>query len=282
MGLMDSIDSILDISIGTLSLMKVLSVIAVFLACLIAIKVVLGIFDRVQERSKIDNTLKSFMRSGIKTGLWIIAIIIIVDKLGIQASPFVAVLSVAGLALSLSIQSILSNLFSGITTLTTKPFSSGDYVEFDEVSGTVSEVGLFYTTMTTVDNKTIYIPNSQVASAKIVNYSKQKNRRLDLTFRVSYDSPTETVKKALTDAIKADRRILDDPAPFVGLLSYKESSIEYVLRAWTSKEDFWDVHFALNEGIRELFEKRGINMTYEHVNVHIVNDYSRKTQSSGD
>ena len=265
----DALNSMNELSIGKISLLSVLSAIAVFLVCLIVITIVLRIVDHIQKKSKLDNTLKSFIRSGIKTGLWIIAIIIIADKLGIQTS-IVALVGVVGLALSLSIQGLLSNLFSGLTTLTTKPFVSGDYVELDGVSGSVSEVGLFYTIMTTVDNKTIYIPNSQVAGAKIINYSRQRNRRVDLTFSIDYEISTETVKSALMDAVNADKRILESPAPFVGLLSYKESSIEYVLRAWTKQEDFWDVHFSLNEGIRELFNERGINMTYNHLNVHIL------------
>lgn len=272
----NTLNTALNISIGSVTLMAVLSAVAVFLVCLIVIKIILKILDRIQERSKLDNTIKSFIRSGIKIGLWIIAIIIVADKLGIQTTSLVTLIGVAGLALSLSIQGVLSNLFSGLTTLTTKPFTSGDYVELDGAGGTISEVGLFYTTMTTIDNKTIYIPNSQVAGAKIINYTRQENRRVDLTFGASYDAPTEAVKAAMMEAIESDDRIMKDPAPFVGLLSYKDSSIEYVLRAWTKKEDFWDVYFALNEGIRRSFEKHDIEIPYDHLNVHIIGNKTEK------
>jgi len=269
MGLTDIMNSFSEISLGSITLLSVLSAVLVLLVCLLVITILLKIVDRLQLKSKLDNTIKSFIRSGIKVGLWIIAVVIVADKLGIQTTSLVTLIGVAGLALSLSIQGVLSNLFSGLTTLTTKPFTSGDYVELDGVSGTVTEVGLFYTTMTTVDNKVIYIPNSQVAGAKITNYTRQKNRRVDLSFCVSYEAPTATVKAALMEAIELDARILKDPMPFVGLLSFKDSSVEYVIRVWTKRDDFWDVYFALNEGMRDIFAKHGIGLTYNHLNVRI-------------
>lgn len=270
MNFTDMLNSFSNISWGSISLMTITSAVLVFLVCLVAITIILRIVDHIQKRSKLDQAIGSFIRSGIKVTLWIITIITVAEKLGIEMTSLVALVGVAGLALSLSIQGLLSNLFSGLTTLTTKPFTSGDFVEFDGLSGTIVKIELFYTTIVTVDNKHIYIPNSQVASSKIINYTREKNRRVDLTFCVSYEAPTETVKAALMEAIESEERILKDTAPFVGLLSYKESSIEYVLRVWTKREDYWDVHFALNEEVREMLVKYGIEMTYDHLNVHIV------------
>lgn len=264
MNLTKMTDSLSEITIGKINLLEIISVVMTFIICLIVIAIIMKIVEHIQKRSRLDNTLKGFIRSAIKTVLWIITIIIIAGKLNI-ATSFVALLSVAGLALSLSLQGNLSNLFSGLTTLITKPFASGDFVELDGVSGTVSEMGLFYTTLTTLDNRTVYIPNSHVTSAKIVNCARQKNRRADLVFNVSYDAPTEKVKSALMDAIKADSRILEEPAPFVGLLAYKPVSIEFVIRVWVKKEDLSDVTFSLNEGMREVFKERGINMAGDAV-----------------
>ncbi len=268
---MDEIVSALSsVSFGKITLFTVLSVVLVFLVCLIAIKIIMKLIDGVMEKSKLENGVKGFIRSGSKALLWIITIITIANRLGIDTTSLVALVSVAGLALSLSIQGTMSNLFSGITILTTKPFVSGDYVELDGTSGTVSEVGLFYTTMSTVDNKVIYVPNGQVTSAKIINYTRQEKRRVDISFSASYKDSTESVKAALMDAAAADERIIKDPAPFAGLLSYKNSSIEYVLRVWVKGEDYWGVYFGLNEKVRELFNERGIEMTYEHINVHMM------------
>lgn len=271
MNFTDKLNSFSNISLGSISLMTIISAVLVFLVCFLAIMIILRIVDHIQQRSKLDQAISSFIRSGIKVTLWVITIITVADKLGIKLTSLVALVGVAGLALSLSIQGLLSNLFSGITTLTTKPFSSGDIVEFGGVSGTVIKVELFYTTMVTPDNKLIYIPNSQVASAKIVNYTRETNRRVDLTFCVSYEAETEAVKTALMDAAKADKRVLDDPAPFAGLLAYKQSTIEYALRVWTKKEDCGDIQFALNESVREIFKECGIEMPYDHINVHMVN-----------
>lgn len=266
----DVIESLSAVSFGNITLFTVLSVILVFLVCLIAIKVLLKLLDGIMEKSKLENGVKGFVRSGSKALLWIIAIIIVADKLGFDTKSLVALMSVAGLALSLSIQGTMSNLFSGVTILTTKPFVSGDYVELDGTSGTVSEVGLFYTTMSTVDNKVIYVPNGQVTGAKIINYTRQEKRRVDISFCASYKDSTEAVKTALMDAVAADKRIINEPAPFAGLMSYKNSSIEYVLRVWVKSEDYWSVYFGLNEMVRRLFEERGIEMTYEHINVHMM------------
>lgn len=260
------------IAIGSITLYSVLSVILLFVICLIAIKIIMRVTGGLLEKSKADAALKNFIRNAIKTLLWIVAIIMIAERLGIETTSLVAIVSVAGLALSLSIQGLMSNLFSGITILSTKPFGAGDYVEINGESGTVTDVGFFYTKMATVDNKIVNVPNSQVTGAKLVNYSTQKLRRVDLNFETSYDDPTDKVKEALMDAIDADGRILRDPKPFVGLLAYKDSSIQYVTRSWVNGEDYWDVYFAMNERVREIFQQRGIEMTYQHVNVHVVKD----------
>ncbi|MEA4893751.1 MAG: mechanosensitive ion channel [Oscillospiraceae bacterium] len=270
MNLTDTLDSVSKISIGTISLMTLISAVLVFLVCLLVITIVLRTVDHIQTRSKLDNAVKGFIRSGVKVGLWIVALIVVASKLGIETSSLVALVGVAGLALSLSVQGLLSNIFSGFTILTSKPFTSGDYVELDNVSGTVSKVELLYTTIVTIDNKVVYIPNSQVTGAKIINYTREKERRLDLFFEASYNDDTEDVKAALMDVIKAEERILKDPAPVVGLNSYKQSSVEYTIRVWVKREDYVNMLFVLNENVRKAFRERGIEMTYDHLNVHIV------------
>lgn len=259
-------------SLESIDLLPVLSALLLFLVCFIAIKILLKIINKVLERSSVEPALKNFVRSLSKVVLWVVAVIIVADKLEIEMSPFVALLSVVGLAMSLSIQSLLTNLFSGFTIMTTKPFSTGDYVEIDGVDGTVSEVGLFYTKINTFDNKLIYIPNGEVTSAKIINYTRQGTRRVELQFCASYDDSTAKVKKALNEAIEGEKRILSDPAPFVRLSAYKDSSIEYDIRVWTLSEDYWDVYCSLNESVREMFAKHGVTMTYEHINVHMIED----------
>ena len=202
--------------------------------------------------------------------LWILAIIIVANALGINTTSLVALVSVAGLALSLSIQNVMSNLFSGITLLIAKPFTTGDFVEVAGKTGTIKAVGLFYTQMDTLDNVAISIPNSDVTASAVNNYSREPLRRVDRTFTTSYESSTEDVKAAILDAVAKDSRILADPAPFVRLLEYKGSTVEYVVRVWCKNADYWSVYFDLNENVRESFAAKGVKFSYEHVNVHIV------------
>lgn len=260
-----------SLAIGSVALSNVLSAIVTFLICLIVIKILMSVADKLLAKStKLDGTLKGFVRSTINIVLWILAAIIVANALGINTASLVALVSVVGVALSLSVQNILANLFSGLTLLVTKPFSSGDFVEVSGKSGVIKTVGLFYTRMDTLDNVAISIPNSDITSSTVNNYSREPLRRVDMLFSASYEAETEKVKEAILEVIRADERILADPAPFVRLNAYKGSSIEYVVRVWVNGADYWNVYFDLNENVRESFARNGVQMSYEHVNVHIV------------
>ena len=176
----------------------------------------------------------------------------------------------AGLALSLSIQGIAANLFSGVTILATKPFVTGNYVAVGGIEGTVESIGLFHTTVKTIDNKLVFVPNSEVTSSKVTNFTHEPLRRVDIPFGTDYSCPVGDVKAAIDELMRSNEKVLDDPAPFVSVLSYKGSNIEYVLRAWCKTEDYWDVFFAMNEGLLPALKKHGCAMSYDHVNVHVV------------
>ncbi len=252
---------------------NIIGAIVIFLVCLIAIKVVSTVVSKILDKSsKIDGTLKGFVKTALKIVLWALAIIIVAEAVGINTASLVALLSVAGLALSLSVQNVMSNLFSGITLLLTRPFVQGDLIEVGANLGTVKSVGLFYTVIDTLDNRVVTIPNGDVTAASIVNYSRNPLRRVDLTFSASYDNSTEEVKKAIMEVIAADSRISDHEPPFVKLGAYKDSSIEYIVRVWCNNADYWDVYFGLMEGVRESFARNGVKMSYAHMNVHIVKD----------
>lgn len=270
---MDSITASLQaVTLGSFSLYTLLSAIVVFIICLIAVKLIMKLVSGIMAKTKLEKNLRSFLLSAIRIILWFLAIIIIAQTLGIPTASLVALLSVAGLALSLSIQGIMSNIFSGITILVTRPFASGDFVELGGVSGTITAMGLFHTRINTIDNKVIYVPNSDITSSKIINYSHEPLRRVDLSFGVSYDNATEDVKSALLSAAERCPLILSEPPVEAHLMSYGDSSITYVLRAWVKTGDYWDAYFNLNEGVREMFDRNGIMLTYNHVNVHIMKD----------
>lgn len=259
------------ISIGSLALDKLLSGVFALVVCLLCIWLLMKLTDKALANSKrLDGALRGFIRSVVKAAMWIITGIIVADSLGIPTTSLVALVSVAGLALSLSIQNIMSNLFSGVTLLMAKPFTAGDFVDIGGKAGTIKIVGMFYTVMDTGDNSVISIPNGDVTSSSVINYSKEPMRRVDMRFEASYDAPTAEVKAAIMDAIAADERISAEPAPFIALSTYKSSSIEYLVRIWCQNSDYWSVHYGMNERVRECFAAHGVEMSYEHMNVHIL------------
>ena len=257
-------------SFGIHSVSALVSALVTLLVCVVAIKIVTNLLEKLLGRSKLDSALSRTVLNVVRTLMWVVTVIVVANALGINTTSLVALVSVAGVALSLSVQNVLSNLFSGITLLIAKPFTVGDFVEVAGKTGTVKAVGLFYTQINTVDNVAVSIPNSDVTGSSVNNSSREPLRRVDRVFAVSYDNSTEEVKRAILDVIAEDERVLSDPEPMVRLLEYKGSSVEYVVRVWVKNADYWNVYFDLNEKVREIFAARGIQFTYDHVNVHIV------------
>lgn len=267
---MEELEKILNLELGQFTLAKLLMVALLILAGLVVVKILLKMLDRVLDRMKIDPTLLGILRAMAKVLLLFLVVLIVMDYLEIPVTSLVAVLSVAGLAVSLSIQNFLSNVAGGFQLLASHPFKVGDYVEAGGCAGTVQEIGLFYTKIVTVDNKLVQMPNSTVVSANITNYSHEPLRRVDLKVTASYDAPVEQVKKSLLQAVAGTAKMLTDPAPLARVSDYKESSIEYAVRVWCNNADYWDVYFDLLEGIKAAFDRDGIEMTYNHLNVHMM------------
>lgn len=252
----------------SLTIEKLLPTLLVFVAGLVIVKLMLRLFEKLLSRSKLERAAYGMIRATMKVLLYFILVLVVAGQLGVDVTSLIAVLSVLSLAVTLAVQGALTNVVGGVSLLTTHPFKSGDYVDIGSDSGTVQEVGLSYTTLLTVDNKTVRIPNSIAASARIVNYSTADTRRVDLTVAVSYDCPTEDVKAALLQAANVPAALLT-PVPFAAIEKYDESTITYVLRTWTATENYWDTYYAINENIRTQFEEAGITMTYPHLNVHL-------------
>ena len=256
---------------GNMAFDTIISGVITFLVCCIAIRIVKAVLNRALSRAtKLDAPIKNLITKLITTLLWALTIIIVAGAFGINATSLVAVLSVAGLALSLSVQNLLTNFFSGIMLLINKPFKEGDFIEAGDKVGIVKSIGFFNTAINTPDNISTVVPNSELTGATVKNYSREPLRRVDMTFCTSYDVSTADAKKAILEAIAKDERILADPAPFVRLGAYKGSVVEYVVRVWCKNADYWDVHFDLNENVRESFAANGVAMSYEHINVHMI------------
>ena len=182
-------DGLLTFSVAGVSLMTLLGALVVFLICFAAMRLLTRLASKALSKSRLEGALRSFVLSCVKAALWLLTAVIVADKLGIPSASLVALVSVAGLALSLSLQDTLKNVFSGFTILFTRPFSSGDYVEIGATAGTITAIGLFYTTLLAVDGKEISIPNSEVCASRVTDYTREPERRVELGFDMGYDCP---------------------------------------------------------------------------------------------
>ena len=217
---------------------------------------------------KMDPALSKLLLKVTKPVLYALLCLTVVASLGIDVTGIVALASVLTLAISLSLQNALTNIFGGFTLLNTKPFVEGDYVEIAGQSGTVKEVGLAYTRLATPDNKLIYIPNSAVVAAEIVNYSAAGTRRLSFDVSVDYHADAEAVIAALLEAGNIPAA-LQDPAPFADIDGYGEGTALYTLRIWTTGDDYWPSHHQVNRRIKAVFAEKGIAMSSKHLNVNV-------------
>ena len=249
---------------------KIFGAVAVAAVCLALMKLLLAVLDRALGRSKLDEPLQKLLRGLFKGGLWFITAIIVLECLGIKVTSLVAVLSVVGLAFSLALQNFLSNVAGGMQLLASHPFAVGDYVDAGGCSGTVVEIGMFYTKLATPDNKLVQLPNSAIVSANIINFSAQPARRVELTVSASYDAPTDQVTALLAKMAADHPLVLDDPEPAVHVNGYGDNSIDYIMWVWCANADYWTVYYELMDGLKPLFDRAGVEMTYPHLNVHMV------------
>ena len=258
--LMDSISAALTTSLIPAVLILVIGIVIISLTG--------RIIRTALNKTKLEKAAHSLILSVVKAALYIILGLIVATTLGIDVTSIVALASVLTLAVSLALQNMLANVIGGFTILSTTPFHSGDYVEVAGQAGTVTEINMTYTQLTTPDGKLISIPNSSVVASQIVNYSSEPVRRIDVTVSASYDNPVQDVIGALCAAGAVDKA-LTDPAPMAVVASYGESAISYSLRVWANNADYWDVYFAVTQNVKKTFDERGIAMTYPHLNVHL-------------
>lgn len=267
---MDFFTSLSEVSLLGFTLGSILSALLVLILCVVFRRLAMKLMRRILDRAThIDPSLKSFLSGSVNALLWVIIVLVVVDKLGIPITSLVAVFSVVGVALSLALQNILENIFSGMTLLATKPIQVGEYVEIGGAVGTVRNVGLFYTVLTTYDGKTLYVPNSTVTSGTVTNYSDNPDRRIDIAVSASYDDEPKAVIEALLMAARTTEGVLQDKPIMAYVTNYADSSIEYALYAFSKNSAFLTTKYALTERIFYAFRECGITMTYDHLNVHL-------------
>ena len=273
-----TIEEVMQKSWGKMTLEQLITTLVILVACLVAVRLVMALTRRLTGRSKMDERVRRYILGGVKAVLYLVTILIVAQSLGIPVTSLIALVSVFGLAVSLAIQDVLSNVAGGMVILFSKPFTIGDYVETSDGEGTVAEISLTHTKLDTYGGQRVMLPNKAVVDGKIINYSARGIRRVDHAITASYDDATEAVRAACLRAVSRTPHVLEDPAPAAVLTAYKESAVEYHVRFWADIDHFWDAYSFSLEEIRRCFAEDGVTMTYNHLNVHIVENTGREAK----
>ena len=229
----------------------------------------LKFLERSESFVRIEPTLKVFLQHLLRLVLYIVVILTAAGVMGIPLTSFVTILASAGVAVSLAMQGALSNFVGGMTILLLKPFRAGDFVKIGDTEGTVQTIGVFYTELTTPDNRHISLPNSNLTNTAIVNYTREGTRRLDVFFGVSYQADIDQVIRVLSEVVAQTPGVLPEPAPAVKLNECADSSLIFVMRVWTTTADYWDVRFAFLEHGKKALDRAGIEIPYPQMDVHM-------------
>ncbi len=266
----DALQKLLDLVIEYAP--RVAGGIALLIVGFIVIRVIKKNLTRVLGKSKLDNALIPFIKGVVSFLLNILLFLSVMPIFGIEMISFSALLASAGLAVGMALSGTLQNFAGGVILLILKPFKPGDFIEAQGYTGIVNEIHIFNTLLTTPDNKVVYIPNGGLSTGSMINYSKEDTRRVDWTFGIAYGDDVKKAKAVLLELCNNDERILNDPPSFVALSKLADSSVNFVVRAWVKTQDYWDVHFDMNEKVYEAFNKAGLNIPFPQMDVHISNE----------
>lgn len=224
---------------------------------------------KLLRKREVDETLTKFLVSLIRIGLITFVIISAASQVGIQTASFVAVIGAAGLAIGFALQGSLSNLAAGVMLIIFKPVKVGDYIEGGGATGSVESVGIFVTTLVTVDNKVVYIPNSTLTGGNITNFTAKDRRRVDMVFGISYNDDIDKARAAINEVINANSKILKDPKTDILVSELGDSSVNFNVRPWVNTSDFWDVYFGVTEQIKKKFDEQKISIPFPQRDVHM-------------
>ena len=268
------LDDLNHTMVGSITLGRLIYVVLVLIAFLIVMKIIMRITRRALKKSdEIDQGAQILIARGVKFLLIALFIITACGMLGVEISSFVALMSIVGAALALAAQNVLTNLFDGIILICNHPFRIGDYIETGDDGGTVVDTGLLYTKLCTPDNKVICVPNSQVFGDRIINYSTAEQRRVEIIVPTSYENDMEKVKSALHRAIAQTEGVLSDEeataAPVVRLKEFGASSLNYTVRVWCKRSDYWPVYYDLMENIKRIYDEEGLTIPFNQLDVRV-------------
>ena len=269
---MEEIEKILQTKLGGYSLSHILSAILTLLICLLVSRLLLKLAKKLLHRGKkLNDRLRQIILTAIKVVLYVLTGIITAGALGLNTTSVTALVSVLTLGVTLAAEDIQGNVAGGLVILSSHPFNIGDEIEISGTVGVVREIALNHTKVETCNGQYVMLPNKELSSSRIINYTTMGRRRVVVNVTASYDAPTDTVKAACMEAVAATPNVLPEPAPQAYLTGYGSSSIEYSVRCWTETKDYWGAYYALNENLRTAFAAHNVEMTYDHLNVHVLN-----------
>ena len=251
---------------------KILIALAIYFIGRWIVHRIVRLIDVAMERRKVDVSLRSFTRSTVRVIFSLILVLIVVQTLGVNVTSLIAVFSAATLAIGMALSGTAQNFAGGVMILVMKPYRVGDYISAQGQSGTVREIKLFSTVITTSDNQTIYIPNNAIATAIIDNYSTAEQRRVDWTVGISYGDDVDVARRVILGMLASDARIQKEPAAVVRVAALADSSVNLTVRAWVANADYWDVFFEYNERFYKELPAAGINFPFPQMDVHVKND----------
>lgn len=254
---------------------NIVMAILIYIVGKIVVGIIINVFGKIMQRSKYDDMLVDFIKAILNAILMLFVIIASLNELGVDTTSLVAILGAAGLAIGLSLQGSLQNFAAGVMLLVFRPFKAGDFVEAGGAAGVVKSISIFTTIMTSGDNKEIIVPNGQIYSGTITNYSAKETRRVDMVVGIGYDADLKRAKEVLKELAAADSRILQDPAPTIAVAELADSSVNFVVRPWVKSADFWAVKFDFTEAVKLRFDQEGISIPFPQMDVHLhIDAYS--------
>ena len=231
------------------------------------------VFKKMMVRREVEITLRKFLANLINWLLKALLFIVVIQKLGVQNSSFVAILGAAGLAVGLALQGSLSNFAGGVLILLFKPFKVGDFIEAKGIKGTVKEISIFSTSINTFGNELAIVPNGPLYNDNIINYSKEENRRANIIAGIGYSSDIKKAKEILLEIARSNEKILQDPAPVVYVAELADSSVNLSLRFWSKNEDYWDMYFFVMEEIKLRFDQNGIEIPFPQRDIYVKKSF---------
>lgn len=250
----------------------ILTAIIILIVGIVVSKIIGKLLVKGMEAKGVDSSVHSFIRTMVVFFINLIFVLSAFSALKIDVSSFITAIGAAGITAGIGLQSSISQFASGIQIIVNKPFKNGDYIDIGDVSGSVQEIKMMYTTLLTADNKRVIIPNSTITNSNIINYNAEKKRRIDFSFPLSYDADFPKAREAILDVISKNNLIFKTPEPIIAVKEHKLNSINIVCLVWCDSNDYWDVYYYMQENVKKSFDENGIPVPFDQIDVHIVNN----------